>query len=205
MRRDGTRLVLFAAIAAIAVFGAAPANAVEQGQIGLHAQGGIAHAAGDLSGVLDDSFAIGGGLAYGLIDWLAVELDGQYSRMYEVDDDDRGDLTVDLGGVSAGPRFTWHLKWAELWLAVGAGAILHRTEVEYEDASGDDRKDDRSGAAMSAAGGAGVDFRVSDSFRVGVLGRAAYGLTDLSMPSSAGTRTERPLLVFGLARGVLLF
>ena len=196
---------LVVAIVFLAVLlAAAPASAVREGQIALAAQIGLAHPTGGLEDTVRDNVAFGAVIAYGIFDWLAVEVNGFYGVHGERDRAASGDVRLDLGHLSAGPRFTYGWRMVDLWVSAGIGAVVWKARVEFP--VGDEtEKEENTGAVPSLSCATGVDFRVSDNFQVGVLGHLSAGLDEMEFGSPAGDERVVPLTVFPALRAALAF
>ncbi len=179
--------------------------ALEEGQLGLAGQGGGVMLMGDPGDVVADNFVVGANIAYGVLDWLAVEIDGGYSYHDEIDKDESGKLRLQLIQASVGPRFTMGWRVASIWGSVAPGAIISLANVEYRDAGDDKVKKDQNTTVVSATAAVGVDFRIADAFRLGILGRGTYGFGDISYGSPDGTMSDAPILFSTQVRGTIVF
>jgi hypothetical protein len=184
---------------------AVPAFPAQGGQIAIGAQVGWVEPIGALLDVARGAVGVGANIAYGVTDWLAVELDGVYGRHDERDEARSGDLRLDLIHAAAGPRFTLRLPVVSLWATVGIGVTGYSAAIEYRDAADEKKKESDSGAAVAASGAVGVDFRLSDLFELGIVGRGTWGLTDLDLPTPTGTDAVRPFVVAPMVRASILF
>jgi hypothetical protein len=191
--------------AALALALVQAAGAAQEGQIAIAAQIGWDSPLGDLSRDVNGAVGFGLNIAYAVKDWLAIEIDGNSGIHTKKDEARSGDLRLDLIHATAGPRFTWRLPVVDLWVVPAVGVEAFEAETKYPRAEGGKHKERGGGAAFALAGGAGIDFRISDMFQVGILARASYALTSIDLPAPDGKDAVRPAAVIPMIRGTLLF
>ena len=194
-----------AVLAACALLLAQAAGAAQEGQVALAAQVGWVAPLGKLADTVSGSIGFGVNIGYAVKDWLAFEIDGIYGGHVKRDEARSGDLRLDLIHAAAGPRFTLRLPVVDLWIVPAVGVEGFRAETKYSLATGGKKKAHETGAAVALAGGAGIDFRISDMFQLGVLARASYALAPIDLPAPGGKGAVRPASVTPMLRGTLLF
>lgn len=199
------RLPIMTLILLAALTAAPPTWAVQQGQIAIAAQIGLSHLPGNLGDTVKDNVGFGANIAYGVLDWLAVEIEATYGKHHQLDKDSDGRLNLDLGQAMIGPRFTWWLKVVELWAAPGVAATVWQGEITYNQTNGDRSKETASGALPSLTGALGLDFYLADSFQLGLSGRIFYGLDRMNLPLRGGDEDFSVIEVQPMVRASFLF
>ena len=194
-----------AVLAAFALLLAQAAGAAQEGQIAVALQVGWVSPLGGLADTVGGAVGFGVNIGYAVKDWLAFEIDGVYGMHTKKDEARSGDLRLDLIHAAAGPRFTLRLPVVDLWIVPAIGAEGYRAETTYTQATGAKKKAHDGGAAVAIAGGAGIDFRISDMFQLGILARASYAFTPINLPAPGGKDAVRPASVTPMFRATLLF
>lgn len=151
----------------------AAAWAVQEGDMIIAPEVGFAAMNGELGRLLGGDIAYGVTLAYGVIDWLAIEADTLYSLHEQADKGETGEISTShfIGGI--GPRFNWNTRYVIPYLTLQGAASFLRLKSEWEGPR-KTLKDQNDAHAFGGLGGLGVDFLIADAFTVGLFGKAGY-------------------------------
>lgn len=192
MREQAILIVVLVLLTATAAW------AVKEGDMIVAPEVGFATLSGEPGRIIAGDLAYGVTMAFGVIDWLGLEIDTLYSLHEQTNKNDTGEISLShfIGG--AGPRFNWNTRYVVPYLTLQGAAAFMRYKSQWEGAK-DTIKDQNDAHAFGGLAGVGVDFFVADAFTVGLFGKAGYLQSNLEYSNQEDRHQEAG--AYGYAAG----
>ncbi|MCB1152317.1 outer membrane beta-barrel protein [bacterium] len=159
-------------------WGVRPAEAVEAGESHLGFQAGGVFLDGKLGDLLADDFGFGATMAFGITDYLAVDVDFLYAEFESADEDQYGDLNYTQGTLGLGLRASITRGMFSPYATLSPVAAWMNFKSHYPSGNGyDDDETDTHG--FGGSGTLGLDLFVADNVTFGLAGQVMALSTDL--------------------------
>ena len=147
--------------------------AIEELEFGLTPQGGYTLFFGRVGELVGPDISYGVDVQYGILHWIAIDLDFLYSEHQQSDSADIGQAQLNHLQTSIGPRFSYNNPYAIPYATLSFGGNFFHWENRTAEKS-----DSNDGQGMTGYALLGVDFVLADNVTLGLAGKLAMTRTD---------------------------
>jgi hypothetical protein len=189
-----------------AIFVSAPALAVESGESAIALEAGGLMLDGKLGKLFSMDFDYGMNIAWGLTDWLALDIDLLYSEHEQTQKKKYGSLTFTEGQAAVGLRAGYTSRYFIPYASLAPLAMITSYKARYPAGDKTDT-DDLKSHGFGGAGSAGLDIFVSDSVTMGFAGKVGVVSADMEFATGADISNRIRAFTFysALFRMTLIF
>lgn len=167
MKRMITCLIL------LLLFAPATTQAIDQLDFGLVPQAGYTLFFGRVGELVSPDISYGVDFVYGILPWIALDLDLLYSEHQQTDSEQVGQLQFNHLQTALGPRFCYNNPYVVPYVTLAIGGNFFRWENRTVSET-----NEYDGQGMAGYLTLGVDFFVADAVTLGLAGKSALTRSD---------------------------